>query len=178
MALSAALLLAVLVAGLLAMWWRLERDARALANSLKRVGLRALDTQRRVDAQVRLARAQQFTESAVDLTSATVRAVHRRIAAIPFGLLARTPEAKAQVLRAQALHDETAEAVYGASTPSTGWSVEASGAASASMTRCHLRPRTHRTKAARNRLSAESRGGSDRGILTKGLNQDDRLTRY
>jgi|TARA_R110000851_G_scaffold153542_2_gene295500 hypothetical protein len=112
-ALSAALLLAVLVAGLLAMWWRLERDARALANSLKRVGLRALDTQRRVDAQVRLARAQQFTESAVDLTSATVRAVHRRIAAIPFGLLARTPEAKAQVLRAQALHDETAEAVYG-----------------------------------------------------------------
>lgn len=178
MALSAALLLAVLVAGLLAMWWRLERDARALANSLKRVGLRALDTQRRVDAQVRLARAQQFTESAVDLTSATVRAVHRRIAAIPFGLLARTPEARRKCSEPRPCTTKPPRRFTGASTPSTGWSVEASGAASASMTRCHLRPRTHRTKAARNRLSAESRGGSDRGILTKGLNQDDRLTRY
>jgi hypothetical protein len=111
-ALSAALLLTLLLVGVVALWWRLEREARALADSLRRVALRALDAQRRADAQARLARAQQLTESAVDLTSATVRAVHRGIAAIPFALLANKPSAKDRVLKAQAAHDETAEAVY------------------------------------------------------------------
>lgn len=112
MALSAALLLAAIVAWGVVTWWRLERDARALADSLRRVALRALDAQLRLDAQARLARAQQFTESAVGLTSATVRAVHRGIASIPFAILANKPGAKEKVLKAQAAHDETAEAVY------------------------------------------------------------------
>ncbi len=108
---SSVLLLAFTGAALVA-WWRLEQQAQQLAQSLRRVAVLALDAQLRLENQARLARAQQFAESAFDLTHTTVRAVHRGIAAIPFTLLANNPDTKEKALKAKAIHDETADAVY------------------------------------------------------------------
>lgn len=110
--LISALLLLTLTSVALVAWWRLERQAQQLAQSLRRVAVLALDAQLRLESQARLARAQQFAENAFDLTHTTVRAVHRGIASIPFTLLARNPETKDKALRVQAIHDETADAVY------------------------------------------------------------------
>lgn len=110
---AAAASAALLVALAIWAWWVVERDIARLGWQLTRASTICADAQRRAEAQRRLARAQRVTEDAVDLTNATVRAVHQNIARIPFTLLGANPSTQDQARRAQRIHDTTSEVVYG-----------------------------------------------------------------
>ncbi len=64
-------------------------------------------------AERQLVEAQRLAESVVSGGARTVRAVHRRIAAIPFGILEAIPATRDATRIVRASHDLISDAVYG-----------------------------------------------------------------
>ena len=108
---SAVLLLALAGLGGLAVW-RLDRRCRQWARRARRLAVRAGDAELRVEQQQRLAEMQRRAEHAVEQTNAAVRAIHKGIARIPFGLLSRIQATRKSARVAQTVHDSTSEVVY------------------------------------------------------------------
>ncbi len=108
---SAGLLLALLI-GLALRLRLLERRARNWARRARRLAVRARDAELRIEQQERLAEVQRRAEQAVEQTNATVRAIHRGIARIPFGILSRLQATRASARVVQTVHDETSDVVY------------------------------------------------------------------
>jgi hypothetical protein len=90
----------------------LDRRARHWARSARRLAVRARDAEIRIAQQERLAEVQRRAEQAVEQTNATVRAIHRGIARIPFGILSRLQATRAPARVVQTVHDETSDVVY------------------------------------------------------------------
>lgn len=91
----------------------LERAITAAADSLRRSGVLLLETQRQLRQQQLVGSAQQLTEATIDTGTATVRAVHLGIAAIPFGILEAIPATRDASKVVRRTHDLISEAVYG-----------------------------------------------------------------
>lgn len=111
MAASAGLLAVGLIA-LLLVERALSRRARHWARMARRLAVRAHDAELRIEQQQRLADMQRRAEQAVEQTNATVRAIHRGIARIPFGILSRLQATRAPARVVEVVHDETSDVVY------------------------------------------------------------------
>jgi hypothetical protein len=85
----------------------------ACATQLRRSAARLTELRRLHEMQRRLADAQQLAETAIDVGTATVRAIHFGIAGIPFGILDMIPPTRATARIVRRTHDLIANAVYG-----------------------------------------------------------------
>ena len=89
---------------------RLRREIPALLFSAEVLQSEATRLQR-IERQ--LAEAQRLTEAVVSGGTRTVRAIHRGIAAIPFGILEAIPATRDATRVVRLSHDLIADAVYG-----------------------------------------------------------------
>ena len=99
----------------------LSRRCTALSARWRRVVLLDVDRGRALERLQTLADVQKVAEAAVHGTAATVQTVHRGIAAIPFGILEAVPIAREPTRIVRAIHDLTANSVYGAITGINRW---------------------------------------------------------
>jgi hypothetical protein len=113
-ALSVLAVVLTLAAGAQSLW--LSHRAAALAARWRRAVLLNVDRQLALERAQTAAETQQVAEAVVHGTTATVQAVHRGIAAIPFGILEAIPVTRAPARLVRAVHDLTANSVYGAIT--------------------------------------------------------------
>lgn len=107
--LSFAVLCGALVAGL-----SLHDQVMELRHSLRRVEAWQRDAENTARALHTLAQVQKLAETGVDLGTGTVRSIHHGIAAIPFGILEAIPATRDTTRIVRAIHDQTADTVYGA----------------------------------------------------------------
>lgn len=90
-----------------------HRVQRRLAAALRRRDVLRAEARRLQVADTQLAEAQRLAEAAVWGGTHTVRAVHRGIAAIPFGILEAIPATRDVTRVVRASHDLISDAVYG-----------------------------------------------------------------
>ncbi|MGQ0698251.1 MAG: hypothetical protein ACT4PZ_08405 [Panacagrimonas sp.] len=104
--LIASIALATALAGL---WHELD----ATRDALFRTEIAAAEAQRLARAERQLAEMQQLTETVVSVGASVVQTVHRRIAAIPFGILEAIPVTRDTTRIVRKTHDLISDAVYG-----------------------------------------------------------------
>lgn len=113
----ASLLLLVCVAfcaELLRRAWHYEQRCTALAGQANSALLRLREARLQAEKLQQIAQAQVLTETVVSGGTATVRAVHKGIASIPFGILEAIPATSVSAKAARKTHDAIADTVYGA----------------------------------------------------------------
>lgn len=111
-ALATALLLAGTIAlAVLGLLFRLRLSAAERA--LDRADVVELEAQRLWLAERQINDAQRVSEAAVSGGTLTVRAIHKGIAAIPFGVLEAIPATRDTTRIVRASHDLISDAVYG-----------------------------------------------------------------
>jgi threonine/homoserine efflux transporter RhtA len=111
-ALATALLLAGTIAlAVLGLLFRLRLSAAERA--LDRADVVELEAQRLWLAERQINDAQRLSEAAVSGSTLTVRAIHKGIAAIPFGVLEAIPATRDTTRIVRASHDLISDAVYG-----------------------------------------------------------------
>jgi len=98
-----------LVAGLL-----LRDELDSLRQGLRRIEAWQRDTQYTSRAVGTLLQVQKLAEAGVSIGTDTVRGIHQGIASIPFGILEAIPATRETTRVVRAIHDQTAEVVYGA----------------------------------------------------------------
>lgn len=81
--------------------------------ALQRAEVRRAEALRLQEAEARLAELQRLTERGVSGGTEVVRAVHKGIAAIPFGVLERIPATRDTTRVVRQAHDLISDAVYG-----------------------------------------------------------------
>lgn len=107
--LTVLLLSLLLTTGVYAMLWR---RMASLARTQYRLHRRSEELRRVAEARAQLAAAQAATEFAVQGGTATVRAIHQGIAAIPFSILENIPATRDTTRQVRRIHDAIAEGVY------------------------------------------------------------------
>ncbi|MEQ1438492.1 hypothetical protein AAG565_03945 [Fontimonas sp. SYSU GA230001] len=90
-----------------------ERAVEQDAAQLRRDAALLIEARRLREMQNRLAGAQRLAETAIDTGTATVRAVHRGISRIPFGILEAIPVTRDATRIVRQTHDLISDAVYG-----------------------------------------------------------------
>lgn len=84
-----------------------------IAEDLWRMVARASELAWVLDNRERLAEWQEISEQTYDEGTATVRAIHHAVAAIPFGVLEAIPATRDTASLVKGVHDLTAEGIYG-----------------------------------------------------------------
>jgi hypothetical protein len=84
-----------------------------LRHALRRAEAWRADAQYTARALSTLAQVQRLAEGGVALGTQTVREIHKGIASIPFGILEAIPATRDSSRLVRALHDQTADVVYG-----------------------------------------------------------------
>ncbi|HEY0913966.1 MAG TPA: hypothetical protein VGE22_03755 [Solimonas sp.] len=107
--LSTAGLCVTLAAGL-----RLHDEVVELRHELRRVEAWHSDYGYTSRALGTLAQVQKLAEGGVSIGTDTVRGIHHGIASIPFGILEAIPATRDTTRVVRAIHDQTADTVYGA----------------------------------------------------------------
>jgi hypothetical protein len=112
---ASALLLtcAVLCGELLRRAWAYERRTAAFRDQVKTELLRVREARRQAENLRQLEQAQALAETVIGSGTATVRAVHKGIANIPFGILEAIPSTSLSAKAARKTHDAIADAIYG-----------------------------------------------------------------
>lgn len=105
---------AVVSAELLRRAWRYRNRSVALIEQFNCELLCLREARRQAEVLQHLAQAQTLTETIVDGGTATVRAVHRGIASIPFGILEAIPATSLPAKAVRKTHDAIADGVYSA----------------------------------------------------------------
>lgn len=105
---------ALLTAELLRRAWRYEHQSAQLLLELDHELLHVREACKQAEALQRIAQAQTLAETVVHGGTATVRAVHKGIASIPFGILEAIPATSLQTKAVRKTHDAIADGVYGA----------------------------------------------------------------
>ncbi|HSW13293.1 MAG TPA: hypothetical protein VLI06_10675 [Solimonas sp.] len=98
-----------LVAGLV-----LRDDVVRLRLTIRRVETWQRDAGYTARAVSTLAQVQKLAEGGVSIGTDTVRGIHHGIASIPFGILEAIPATRDTTRVVRAIHDQTADTVYGA----------------------------------------------------------------
>lgn len=114
MALPSLLLLAAVALAAVAAWQllALERDIALHTATLRRAGSILLEIQGLKQMQQRMSNVQRLSETAIDLGTDTVRAMHLGIANIPFGILEAVPVTRGVTRVVRQTHNLIADAVY------------------------------------------------------------------
>ena len=105
---------AVISAELLRRAWRYEHQSAELIDHAQGELLRVREARKQAETLQRIALAQTLAETVVDGGTATVRAVHKGIASIPFGILEAIPATSLPTKAVRVTHDAIADGVYGA----------------------------------------------------------------
>lgn len=92
---------------------RVQVTVVGVRDRLVRAEVRRAEALRLQDAEARLAELQRLTERGVSGGTDVVRAVHKGIAAIPFGVLERIPATRDTSRVVRQAHDLISDAVYG-----------------------------------------------------------------
>lgn len=93
--------------------WRVHQESQALKASLWRSASVINEAERiRLQAE-RLSTIQETAEAVIEGGTATVRAVHKGIADIPFGILESIPVTRDTTKLVRGVHDLTTDLVYG-----------------------------------------------------------------
>ena len=108
------LICVVLCAELLRRAWIYEHRCNVLASQADSALLRLREARLQAEKLRQLVQAQALTETMVGGGTATVRAVHKGIASIPFGILEAIPATSVSAKAARKTHDAIADTVYGA----------------------------------------------------------------
>lgn len=109
-----ALLSAVVLCGALTAGLRLHDEVMELRHQLRRVEAWQGDAINTARALNTLSQVQKLAEGGVSVTTDTVRGIHHGIASIPFGILEAIPATRDTTRVVRAIHDQTADTVYGA----------------------------------------------------------------
>ncbi|AXQ31549.1 hypothetical protein D0B54_23940 [Solimonas sp. K1W22B-7] len=112
--LAISLLGSAVLCGVLAGTLRLHEQAMELRHQLRRVEAWHSDFGYTSRALGTLAQVQKLAESGVGIGTDTVRGIHHGIASIPFGILEAIPATRDTTRIVRAIHDQTADTVYGA----------------------------------------------------------------
>lgn len=102
---------ALLLAAALAV--RLRRRLRALQSQQRRMDAAASEQRLIAAIRAQIASGQTLAEGMVDGGTSTVRAVHRGIASIPFGILESIPVTRDTTRVVRRIHDVISDSVYG-----------------------------------------------------------------
>ena len=92
---------------------QLDDAARHAARAIRRAETIQAEAQKLIRAEQQLAEVQRLSEAAVSGGTQTVRAIHRGIAAIPFGILESIPATRDTTRLVRKSHDLISDAVYG-----------------------------------------------------------------
>lgn len=103
-------LLALSAAGLLAV---AHQTVKKTMIALQRTAIVQAETMRYIRGREQLSDFQEAVEVSVEGVTASVRTVHRGIAAIPFGILEAIPVTRDTTKVVRAIHDATSDVVYG-----------------------------------------------------------------
>lgn len=105
--------LSTLLLGLSALTvWRKRSSQRASESSLRYVAARQAELVLLAENQQQLLEAQEILEGSIEGTTATVRAIHKGIASIPFGILEAIPVTRDTTKVVRGTHDLISDVVY------------------------------------------------------------------
>lgn len=107
-------LCALLAAELIRRAYLCERRSMQLVDDLGTEFLILREARRQAENLKRLAEAQTLAQTVVSGGTATVKAVHKGIASIPFGILEAIPATSLPAKTVRQTHDAIADGVYGA----------------------------------------------------------------
>jgi hypothetical protein len=119
MLLSSALLLTIATATLLiggatfAIAWQQRSLRQQCESHLLHVSNHQAELVLFIENQRQLLEAQEILEDTIDITTATVRSIHKGIAAIPFGILEAIPVTRDTTRVVRGTHDLISDVVYG-----------------------------------------------------------------
>lgn len=103
---------ALLTAEVLRRAWQYEHQSSELLIELNNEILHLREARKQAETLQRLSQAQTLAETVVDGGTATVRAVHKGIASIPFGILEAIPATSVSAKNVRKTHDAIADGVY------------------------------------------------------------------
>lgn len=105
---------ALLCAELIRRAYGCERQSMRIEDNLVTEFLILREARRQADILKRITEAQTLAQSVVSGGAATVKAVHKGIASIPFGILEAIPATSLPAKTVRQTHDAIADGVYGA----------------------------------------------------------------
>lgn len=103
----------VLLALSVSCWRRLGQDILQTERQIHRCAVHQRELLRVIDNHRMLAGVQEFTETVVDGSTATIRSVHHEIANIPFDILEAIPATRDTTKLVRGVHDLTSDGIYG-----------------------------------------------------------------
>lgn len=92
--------------------WRDRTNKRLSESSLRYIASRQTELVLLAENQQQLLEAQEILEGSIDGTTATVRAIHKGIASIPFGILEAIPVTRDTTRVVRGTHDLISDVVY------------------------------------------------------------------
>ncbi len=96
----------------LGQWRTTQREFDHAQRTVRRAAVRVAELVRFAVSHQRMGEIQQLAESSIDGTTALVRAIHRGIAGIPFGILEQIPATRDTTRLVREIHDLTSDGIY------------------------------------------------------------------